>query len=249
MAPIVRGRKGEFKDLLDQLDQQGFRARVDGEMMDLSEPLLLDRRKNHTIEAIVDRILLKAEPTLEPERRRPLRPASCRKPSAEKRLEQAVAKALQLANGLVLVAVAAAARSSCSPPPWPALTAASTCPSWSRAASASTPPSAPARSATAWARSTISTPPRSSPTGQSRCWTAAWARLVVAVPAQAHSSGRRPLQNRPQDALRGAARRASSICWFTDRPKARRRARASTAFWLPARQPSKKRAATAIAST
>ncbi len=40
MAPIVRGRKGEFKDLLDQLDQQGFRARVDGEMQDLSEPAL-----------------------------------------------------------------------------------------------------------------------------------------------------------------------------------------------------------------
>jgi excinuclease ABC subunit A len=59
MAPVVRGRKGEFKDLLDQIDQQGFRARVDGEIPDLSEPLQLDRRKNHTIEAIVDRILLK----------------------------------------------------------------------------------------------------------------------------------------------------------------------------------------------
>jgi excinuclease ABC subunit A len=59
MAPIVRGRKGEFKELLDQLDQQGFRARVDGELRDLSEPVLLDRRKNHTIEAVVDRILLK----------------------------------------------------------------------------------------------------------------------------------------------------------------------------------------------
>src|ERR1700735_1724840 len=59
MAPVVRGRKGEFKELLDQLDQQGFRARVDGEMQDLSEPPLLDRRKNHNIEAVVDRILLK----------------------------------------------------------------------------------------------------------------------------------------------------------------------------------------------
>ena len=59
MAPIVRGRKGEFKEMLDQLDQQGFRARVDGEMRDLSEPVLLDRRKNHTIEAVIDRILLK----------------------------------------------------------------------------------------------------------------------------------------------------------------------------------------------
>ncbi len=59
MAPVVRGRKGEFKDLLDQLDQQGFRARVEGEIIDLSEPPALDKRKNHAIEAIVDRILLK----------------------------------------------------------------------------------------------------------------------------------------------------------------------------------------------
>ncbi|MGA2671735.1 MAG: excinuclease ABC subunit UvrA [Terracidiphilus sp.] len=113
MAPIVRGRKGEFKDLLDQLDQQGFRARVDGELQDLSEPVLLDRRKNHTVEAVVDRILLKPATT-------PGAPApthlgtwegtqppttSSGKPSMEKRLETAVAKALQLANGLVLVAV------------------------------------------------------------------------------------------------------------------------------------------------
>src|SRR6516164_2196635 len=61
MAPMVRGRKGEFRDLLDQLDQQGFRSRVDGELQDLSEPPILDKRKNHTIEAVVDRILLKTE--------------------------------------------------------------------------------------------------------------------------------------------------------------------------------------------
>ncbi|MGA2340175.1 MAG: hypothetical protein ABSF75_09795 [Terracidiphilus sp.] len=120
MAPIVRGRKGEFKDLLDHLDQQGFRARVDGEVTDLSEPLSLDRRKNHSIEAIVDRVLLRPEDT--PTGRtsagtsgpshsgtgdgrkagsQPNKLGS--KPSTEKRLEQAVAKALQLANGLVLV--------------------------------------------------------------------------------------------------------------------------------------------------
>jgi excinuclease ABC subunit A len=99
MAPIVRGRKGEFKDLLDQLDRQGFRARVDGEMQDLSEPLNLDRRKNHTIEAVIDRILLKTPPADAP-------PLPAGKPSVERRLEAAVAKALQLANGLVLVAVA-----------------------------------------------------------------------------------------------------------------------------------------------
>jgi excinuclease ABC subunit A len=101
MAPIVRGRKGEFKDLLDQLDQQGFRARVDSELVDLSEPVNLDRRKNHTIEAVVDRILLKPPVAGAP-------PLPAGKQSVEKRLEQAVAKALQLANGLVLVAVTGA---------------------------------------------------------------------------------------------------------------------------------------------
>ena len=99
MAPIVRGRKGEFKDLLDQIDQQGFRARVDGEVRDLSEPLALDRRKNHNIEAIVDRVLLKtaADPVVAG------KPAAEKRP-VEARLAQAVGKALQLANGLVLVA-------------------------------------------------------------------------------------------------------------------------------------------------
>ena len=82
-APVVRGRKGEFKDLLDKLDQQGFRARVDGEIRDLSEPVELDKRKNHTIEAVVYRAVLK--------------------PGIEKALEAAVSKALQMANGLVLV--------------------------------------------------------------------------------------------------------------------------------------------------
>ncbi|HZD78187.1 MAG TPA: excinuclease ABC subunit UvrA, partial [Acidobacteriaceae bacterium] len=86
-APIVRGRKGEFKDLLDSLDQQGFKARVDGEVRDLADPISLEKRKNHTIEAIVDRVVLK--------------------PGVEKRLEAAVAKALQMANGLVLIGNAA----------------------------------------------------------------------------------------------------------------------------------------------
>src|SRR6201986_788979 len=86
-APIVRGRKGEFKHLLDTLDHQGFKARVDGEIRALADPISLEKRKTHTIEAIVDRIVLK--------------------PGVEKRLEAAVAKALQLANGLVLIGNAA----------------------------------------------------------------------------------------------------------------------------------------------
>src|SRR5487761_1418429 len=85
-APIVRGRKGEFRDELEKLDQQGFRARIDGEVRDLAEEIVLEKRKNHTIEAIVDRIAVK--------------------PGVEKRLEAAVTKALQMASGLVLVAVA-----------------------------------------------------------------------------------------------------------------------------------------------
>ena len=96
MAPVVRGRKGEFKELLDQFDQQGFRARVDGEMKDLSEPVPLDRRKNHAIEAVIDRVLLK--PTTAE-----IASAAGGKPSLEKRLDAAVSKALQMANGLVLI--------------------------------------------------------------------------------------------------------------------------------------------------
>jgi excinuclease ABC subunit A len=119
MAPVVRGRKGEFKDLLDDLDQQGFRARVDGEMRDLSEPVLLDRRKNHTIEAVVDRILLKSDSASRSGASNsvsvardsakvssPFVSSTSGKPSVEKRLDQAVTKALQLANGLALALLA-----------------------------------------------------------------------------------------------------------------------------------------------
>jgi excinuclease ABC subunit A len=108
MAPIVRGRKGEFKDLFDQLDGQGFRARIDGEIQDLAEPPFLDRRKNHNIEAVIDRILIKPEGA--PSTVRTFGPKidapASGKPSVEKRLEAAVQKALQLANGLVLVVTA-----------------------------------------------------------------------------------------------------------------------------------------------
>jgi excinuclease ABC subunit A len=88
-APIVRGRKGEFKDLLDELDQQGFRARIDGALRDLSDSIQLDKRKNHTIEAIVDRVVLKSGDE-----------------KLIKRLEASVAKSLQMANGLVLIGFA-----------------------------------------------------------------------------------------------------------------------------------------------
>jgi excinuclease ABC subunit A len=85
LAPIVRGRKGEYKKELEKLSRQGFvRARVDGVLRSLDEEITLDKRKNHTIEVVVDRLLIK--------------------PEAEKRLEASIETATKLADGLVLVA-------------------------------------------------------------------------------------------------------------------------------------------------
>ena len=62
LAPIVRGRKGEYKKELDKLARQGFvRARIDGVLRALDEEITLDKRKNHTIEVVVDRLLVKPE--------------------------------------------------------------------------------------------------------------------------------------------------------------------------------------------
>jgi len=86
MAPIARGRKGEFKKEMEKLVQHGFsRARVDGELVNLEDDLSLDKRKNHTIEVVVDRLLVK--------------------PGIEHRLELSVGLAMKLGGGLVLVAV------------------------------------------------------------------------------------------------------------------------------------------------
>jgi excinuclease ABC subunit A len=90
LAPIARGRKGEYKKELEKLAKDGFlRARIDGELRQLDEPIRLDKRKNHTIEAVVDRLLVK--------------------PGIAKRLEQSIATALKLAQGLVSVVVVAGA--------------------------------------------------------------------------------------------------------------------------------------------
>ena len=86
LAPIVRGRKGEFRKEMEKLVQHGFaRARVDGELVNLEDDLALDKRKNHTIEVVVDRLLVKA--------------------GIEHRLELSVGLAMKLAGGLVQVAV------------------------------------------------------------------------------------------------------------------------------------------------
>jgi excinuclease ABC subunit A len=60
LAPVVKGRKGEYERLLSDLAKKGFaRARIDGEVRDLSEPIRLDRYYKHTIEIVVDRLVAK----------------------------------------------------------------------------------------------------------------------------------------------------------------------------------------------
>ncbi len=86
LAPFVRGRKGEFKKDLEKFARQGYlRARIDGVIRSLDEEIPLDRRKNHTIEVVVDQLKVKA--------------------GIEKRLEASIEAATQLANGLVIVSV------------------------------------------------------------------------------------------------------------------------------------------------
>jgi excinuclease ABC subunit A len=86
LAPFVRGRKGEYRKELEKLARQGFlRARIDGALRPLDEPVTLDRRRNHTIEVVIDRLLVK--------------------PGIEKRLEASIGTATKLAGGLVVVAV------------------------------------------------------------------------------------------------------------------------------------------------
>ena len=86
LAPIVRGRKGEFKKELEKLHKDGFvRARIDGEMRLLDEEIILEKRKNHTIEVVVDRLLIKED--------------------VKERLTESVKTALKLTGGAVLVSV------------------------------------------------------------------------------------------------------------------------------------------------
>ena len=86
MAPVVRGRKGEYKKDLEKLARVGFeRVRVDGVLRMLDEDIPLDKRKNHTIEVVVDRLLVK--------------------PGIEQRLQRSIETATKLANGLVLIVV------------------------------------------------------------------------------------------------------------------------------------------------
>ncbi len=85
LAPVARGRKGEYKKELEAVAKAGFRVRIDGEMRTLDEPTKLDKRKNHTIEVVIDRLVVK--------------------PGIEQRLENSIQTALKWADGLVIVSV------------------------------------------------------------------------------------------------------------------------------------------------
>ncbi|XOV85883.1 MAG: excinuclease ABC subunit UvrA [Pseudomonadota bacterium] len=62
LAPVVKGRKGEHLHILDQLRKQGFvRARIDGIVVDLDEPPELDKKKQHTIEVVIDRLRIRPD--------------------------------------------------------------------------------------------------------------------------------------------------------------------------------------------
>jgi excinuclease ABC subunit A len=84
LAPLVRGRKGEFKKELAALVARGYtKARVDGQFKSLEDDLKLDRRKNHTIEVVVDRLIVRS--------------------GIERRLTESVETALHLADDIVVI--------------------------------------------------------------------------------------------------------------------------------------------------
>ncbi|HEX8564493.1 MAG TPA: excinuclease ABC subunit UvrA [Pyrinomonadaceae bacterium] len=85
-APVVRGRKGEFKKELEKFLKDGFtRARIDGEMRMLDEEINLQKSKNHTIEVVVDRLMVKE--------------------GIKERLNESVRTALKMTDGAVLISV------------------------------------------------------------------------------------------------------------------------------------------------
>ena len=87
LAPVVKARKGEFVDLFSELQTKGFsRARVDGEVISLSEPPKLEKQIKHTIDVVVDRLVAKGGDS-----------------GSKRRLTDSVETALGLASGVVLV--------------------------------------------------------------------------------------------------------------------------------------------------
>ncbi|MGA0343609.1 MAG: excinuclease ABC subunit UvrA [Arenicellales bacterium] len=86
LAPVIQDRKGEYQQLLKSLLSQGFiRARIDGDIVDLDSPPTIDKKRKHTIEVVVDRIVVK--------------------PDLAQRLAESFETALSLADGLALIQI------------------------------------------------------------------------------------------------------------------------------------------------
>lgn len=84
LAPVIRGKKGEHQKIIDDAKKSGFaRARIDGLMVDLDDSIKLDKQKKHSIEIVVDRIVVRAD--------------------SRNRIAEAVEAALSLAGGIVVV--------------------------------------------------------------------------------------------------------------------------------------------------
>ena len=96
MAPLVRDRKGEHKRVIEGLRRAGYvRVRVDGEIHDVGDEITLDRYKMHSIEAVVDRFIVRHHPPGERERQE----------ADRSRLSDSVETALKLAEGVLIVGV------------------------------------------------------------------------------------------------------------------------------------------------
>ncbi len=84
LAPVVRGRKGEYKEVFKEIKREGFlRVRVDGEIREIDEDIVLDKNKKHEIEVVVDRLVVKE--------------------SIQGRLTDSLETALKIGSGLVMV--------------------------------------------------------------------------------------------------------------------------------------------------
>ncbi|RCX17555.1 excinuclease ABC subunit A [Anaerobacterium chartisolvens] len=84
LAPVVRGRKGEYHKLLEDVKKGGYvRVRIDGQVMDVNDEIALDKNKKHTVEIVVDRLIVK--------------------PGIQKRLSDSMETVLNLSSGIAVV--------------------------------------------------------------------------------------------------------------------------------------------------
>jgi excinuclease ABC subunit A len=84
LAPVIRGRKGEYAKLFEEIGKEGFaRVRIDGEIKELRDKIELDKKRKHTIEVVVDRLVMKAD--------------------IRKRLTDSIETTLRLSSGIVTV--------------------------------------------------------------------------------------------------------------------------------------------------